>query len=277
MNRRTFLTALAGAPALAALLAACGDDDETATPLSYEPSPDEVVLRIGYEGGFVPQGTAFVNLPSLLISGDGRAFTPGAVPAIFPGPLLTPMYVRSITPAGLEKVLQLADEAGLLGAAPDYAFPEGFDVTDASDTVVVISVNGQRYEHRANALGFESPEGGSSTPARDNLLAFVNLVSDLSVAAGADNLGADELFEAEQYRFQAMVVDPTQWTDPPPTIVEWPADLGVVLAESLQCATVGGEDAEAIFASATQLTFFEEGDVAYQLAVAAVLPGDATC
>lgn len=276
MNRRTFLTALAGTPALAALLAACGDDEETATPPSYDPSPDEVVLRIGYEGGFVPSGVAFVNLPTLLITGDGRAFVPGAVAEIFPGPLVMPMYVRTIAPGGLEKVLQLADEAGLLGVAPDYSLPEGAAIADAPDTVVVISVNGKSYEHRANALGFDTPERGPSTPARDNLLEFVNRVSDLPTVAGAANLGPDELFVAEQYRFQAMVVDPTQWTDPPPTIVEWPAGLGV-LAESLQCATVAGEDAEALFTDATELTFFEEGDDVYRLAVAAVLPGDAVC
>ena len=276
MNRRSFLAALAGAPALAALLAACGDDEKSSSPLSFDPSPDEVVVRIGYEGGFVPQGTAFVNQPALLISGDGRVFIPGAVPAIFPGPLLMPMYVRSITPAGLEKVLELAKEAGLIGPAPDYSLPDGFDITDASDTVVVISVDGQRYEHRANALGFE--DDGPSTPARDNLLTFVNaLGGDLAGIAGADNLGPEELYVPEQYRFQAMVVDPSQWTDPSPTIVEWPADLGVVLADSLQCATVAGEDVEALFTGATQLTFFEEGEDVYQLAVAGLLPGDAVC
>lgn len=277
MNRRAFLAALAGAPALAALLAACGDDKKTASRLTFEPNPDEVVVRIGYEGGFVPQGTAFVNQPSLLISGDGRVFTPGAVPAIFPGPLLMPMFVRSITPAGIDKVLELAEEAGLIGAIPDYSLPEGNLIADASDTVVTISVNGQRYEHRANALGFDSPDGGPSTPARDNLLTFVNLIGDLPAIAGADNLGADEPFIAEQYRFQAMVVDPTQWVDPAPTIVEWPADLGVVLAESLQCATLAGAAAEPLFANATQLTFFQEGDDVYQLAIAGVLPGDPLC
>jgi len=278
MNRRSFLAAIAGTPALALLLAACGDDESTASQLSYEPNPDEVVVRIGYEGGFVPAGTAFVNLPALLISGDGRAFTPGAVPAIFPGPLIMPMFVRSITPEGLGKVLQLAKDAGLIGPAPDYSLPDDVAITDASDTVVVLSVNGQRYEHRANALGIESSEGGPSTPARANLLKFVNLLGgDLAAIVGGTNLGTDELFVADQYRFQAMVVDPTQWVEPSPTIVEWPDDVGVVLAESLQCATVAGADAEVLFAGATQLTFFEEGDEVYQLSVAGVLPGDAVC
>ena len=37
------------------------------------------------------------------------------------------------------------------------------------------------------------------------------------------------------------------------------------------------EDVEALFTGATQLTFFEEDAVVYQLSVAAVLPGDAVC
>jgi hypothetical protein len=287
MNRRTFLTALIGTPALAAIIAACGDDSvqssDTQTGLAYEvpTAPDAVVMRIGYEGGFVAQGTNFVHMPTLLISGAGRVFTPGAMTLQYPGALLPAIFERSITPAGIQHLVKMADQAGLLGTIPDYSLPEGVMIADASDTVVTLTVNGTTYEHRANALGIDvgaSNVGGAvSTPARDNLQKFVEAMADLPTAAGADNVGVDAPFVATSYRFQAMVVDPTQWTEPAPTIVAWPADTGVVLADSTECATVAADKVDALFATATQLTFFQEAELVYQLAVIARLPGDTDC
>ena len=168
MNRRTFLTALAGTPALAALVAACGDDAKQSSRYSFPDLPDEVVVRIGYEGGFVGPGVSFVNLPTLLVSGDGRVFTPGAQTEVYPGPLLSPMYERSITEAGIEKILKLADDAALLRPAPDYTLPaDGPQVTDAPDTVVMINVNGKAYEHRASRWGCsEGTAAAASRPRR---------------------------------------------------------------------------------------------------------------
>lgn len=286
MNRRTFLAAVLGTPALAALIAACGDDSASSSKYVFQDSPDEVVVRIGYENGMMGPGMMFSTLPSFLLAGDGRAFTPGAVPAIYPGPLLVPMFERSVTQQGIEKVLQLADDAGLLGEIPDYELPDGPVVMDASDTVVIIKVNGTTYEHRANALGMGLPDentGGDTgavpeaTPARQNLLQFVTLMGDFAKVAGASNVGPEGPWVPSEYRFQAMAVDPTQWTEPSPTIVEWPAETGVVLADSDQCATVAADKVDELFAGATQLTFFQEDDLIYQLAIVGVLPGDAVC
>ena len=275
MNRRTFLAALAGTPALAALVAACGDDRK-ATFTSIPSGAQDVVIKITNEGGFVPAGFFFVNLPSLLISGDGRVFTPGATLEIYPGPLLPAITERSISAEGIRKALQLADDAGLLGAPLDYSLPDGIGIADAPDTVVVINVNGKVYEHRANALGFDVP-AGSNSAARDNLNTFVTLISDIAEVVGSTNVGEEQVFEPAQYRFQALVVDPTQFSDPAPTIVDWPNGTGAVLSESLQCAIVAADAVDAPLTTATQLTFFKEADLVYQLYAVGVLPGDATC
>ncbi|MGB8859971.1 MAG: hypothetical protein WCC60_11980 [Ilumatobacteraceae bacterium] len=277
MNRRSFLAALIGTPALAALLAACGDDSHSASEYSVPNDADAVVLRVTYEGGFVPAGTAFVNLPTLLVSGDGRAFRPGPMTEQFPGPLLPAVLERAITSEGIQRILHLADDAGLLAEPPDYSLPEGDMVADASDTVVTLTVNGTTYVHRANALGIDSPDGFGSTPARDNLEKFVTLIADLEKVVGADNLGVEQPFVPVHYRFQAMVVDPTQWTDPAPTVVEWPAATGVTLADATQCATIDAATSETVFQNATQLTFFQEAGLVYQVVAVGVLPGDASC
>jgi hypothetical protein len=277
MNRRTFLAALLATPALAAALAACGDDSQQSSSHSFPQAADDVVLRISNEGGFVAPGTNFVNLPTLLISGDGRAFTPGAMTLQYPGALLPAIFEQSITSDGIERLLQLADEKGLLGPAPDYALPPGDVIADASDTVVTLDVNGKTYVHRANALGIDDGNGFGSTPARDNLAEFVALVNDLAKAAGATNVGEAHPYSPDRYRLQATVVDPSQWTDPSPTIVDWPADAGLELADSAECASLPAAKGDALFADATQLTFFQEGELVYQLSVVAALPGDADC
>ncbi|MBI4883945.1 MAG: hypothetical protein HY826_07820 [Actinobacteria bacterium] len=278
MNRRSFLAALAATPTLAALAAACGDDSKR-PPLSIPDDPLDFVLKITYEGGFVPAGSAFVNLPAILISGDGRVFTPGVAPAIFPGPLLPSLFERTITNEGVANVAQLAEDAGLLAVPLDYSLPDDIGIADAPDTVVAISVNGKLYEHRAYALGIDGSGGGGggSTAARDNLYAFVTRVSDIAKVAGVGNLGPERPFAPEQYRFQALAVDPTQFTDPSPTIVDWPQGTGASLAAAAECATVAAVGVDDLFSTATQLTFFAEDDVVYQLSVVGVLPGDAVC
>lgn len=187
------------------------------------------------------------------------------------------MFERSITEQGIATLIEMADAAGLLGVAPDYSLPAENMIADAPDTVVAITVNGTTSVHRAYALGIDSPDGGPSTPARDNLLRFVTQVTDVATAVGSGNVGSEAAFAPDGYRFQAMVVDPTQWADPAPTIVEWPADAGAVLADSTQCAVLAGAVGDSLFATATQLTFFQEAELVYQLSVAGVLPGDPSC
>ncbi len=282
MNRRNFLAALLGTPALIALVAACGDDsvqgNDNDNGGGYVVSTDAnaVVFRIGREGGFTTRGSQFIHMPSLLIAGDGATYTPGATTLQYPGALLPALTQGSITAAGIQKVFKLADLAGLLGASPDYSLPDGLTIADAPDTVVTLTVNGVTYEHRANGLGIDSPNGDSSA-ARNNLSKFVELLSDLPKAVGVDNVGPGEPMVAASYRFQSIIVSPADWTQPSPTIVTWPGDTGVVLADAAECASVTVAKVGDLFEKANQLTFFQENDVVYQLSVIATLPGEPAC
>jgi hypothetical protein len=289
MNRRSFLSALIAAPGLAGLAAACGDPDQvpvgnttpgttgaTTLPLGNITRPtgaDEVVLRLGYEGGFVPEGYAFVNTPTLVISGDVRAFTPAAVPAVYPGPLLPQLNVRSVNEAGMQALLAVVERAGLLIEPPDYG--GGENVADASNAVLTVNANGKTFRHSAYALGIDDPESG----ARKALANVVAVLSDLNQAAGAENLGPEQPFVAETYRFQARLADTTEVTSQQPagTVVDWPAETGVTLATATQCGRVDAAKVGSLFSDAKQNTYFKEDDAVYQLAVAGVLPGDPTC
>ncbi len=295
------------APALAALLAACGDrnrptadpstnptnstnstdgsTDPTSsstvalTPITHPTGANDVVLRITYTGGLVPSGVAFANQPALLVTGDGRVITPGATTMIYPGPLLPVLSERSISEAGIARLLQLAAGAHLLQTPPDYSAE--LTVADAPSTVVEITANGATFRHEASALGFDSP---SPSSARAVLGAFVEHVLDVEKVAGAENLGHDALLVATAYRIQARPVSPdelaslTSTSSPElsPRMVAWPAASGVRLADAFQCAVVPAGAIGSLLADANQLTYFTDGGATYQIAAIAMLPGD-TC
>lgn len=297
MNRRTFLSGLVATPALAAILAACGDDskssgsagtagsDGTSAPtvkgIDHLTGADDVVMRLGSEGGFVPMGFAFSNVPTLLISGDGHVFAPGATTMEFPGALLPAITTRTITEEGIQRVLKLAGEAGLLAPPPDYT--ADVQVADVPDTVLVLNAKGGSFEHRANALGMAIDENGNPTkeltPAREKLAQFVQLISDLPKIAGAENVGAESVLQATEYRFQAMVTDQAtiDGQDPKPGIVDWPADAKVRLADAGTCAKSSENSVTAVLVAAKQNTVFRDADALYTLSAVAVLPGDPVC
>lgn len=272
LSRRRFLSAGLAAPTLAMLLAACASNNKTAGKLIRHASGrDDVVVRIGFEGGFTAPGYQFIRIPTLLISGDGRVITAGAQTEQYPGPLLPPLLERSITETGMQKVLEVADKANLLQPPPDYTAP--LTVADAPDTVVIVSANGQTYKHSAYALGMNTPE---TTVARTRLAAFVAEMGNLATVAGAASLGVDRPYVADSYRIQARQLNPADLAgyEPAPQFVEWPPDAGVSLASASTCALVAAAKVDAVLKAATHTTLFTENGTTYQVAAIATLPGD---
>lgn len=287
-NARRLALVAASALVGAAALGACGraDDDGPAasapidpptTPAPTTPPPppgiehpvgvDDVVLRIAYENGFVPVEVALQNLPTVLVTGDGRLITVGAQIAIYPGPLLPALFSQSISADGIQHLLSLADEAGLLAEPPSYESDPL--LADAPDTVVTIHARGEVFEHRAYALGLD-PEG-EPDEARRALAGFVAAVQDW-VVQPQDELGDAEPYTAPTFTVRTLETDPANFEDPdlPPTIVEWPASLPVRLADATTgCVEVPADEVRELFEQATQLTLFrEEGDVSGDDAVA---------
>ena len=275
---------------LVAAVAACGDDStepldtpaSTTTPPADETlptvppagggyewatGPDDVVIDVSFEGGFVPAGAVFASTPVGMVTGDGRFLSTGPTTLQFPGALLPNLQQQSITPAGIEELLASADELGLLTAGVEY--PRNDQIADAPDTVVTITVNGETYEHSAYALGFDT----ETDPARKALADFVIMMEDPAGTLG-DEVGPAEAYLAEAYLIQATPIEPTTTsTDIAPTIVPWPADAPVSLASAAECAEVPASFGDPLFTDATQLTYFTEGDVTYQLAVVQRYPG----
>jgi hypothetical protein len=268
--------------------AACGGDDDaagtlppaTTTTTTTRPvttagavydlatGADDVVISVRYDGGFAPVGAIFARTPVALITGDGRALTTGPVPAIYPGPLLPNIQQRLITPAAIQQLVAMADRLGLLA---DVTYPRNDQVADAADTIVDITVGGRTFHHDAYALGIDDTEADAG---RKRLLEFVNALSDLERTVGADALGHEQPFRPDHYLIQAVVTEPTtETTDVAPTVVPWPADAPVRLADATTCATLPAAVAAPLFDDANALTYFTDAGVTYYVAVVQQVPG----
>lgn len=269
--------------------AACGDPDRgsvvseptsQATIPSTAPSSiahstgaDDLVLKLSYEGGLVPPDYHITDIPDLVVSGDGRIFTPAPASTPAPGELLENILVRQTNEEGLQALLRVVDSVGLLAPPPEY--PDRHNVADAPDTVLTIAAAGGTFVHSAYGLGIGDPETG----ARKTLLDVVTALGDVAAVVGTANIDQGVSFVATTYRLQARPVDPVQLTDQamPPTIVDWPADTGVALAAASECARVVAAAVGRLFIEAMQNTYFKDGDVVYRVTVRGVLPGDPAC
>ncbi len=272
-------------------LAACGSDAESQSSpnsestlppvatdvlgeISHSSGADDVVISYGEFGGFVPREFAFQQTPNVLISGDGRVFSPGAQIEIYPGPLLPAVQVQTITEEGVQRVLAAAEASGLFA---DIAYDEVSNVADAATATVTITADDATWTHEAYALGFG--DGADSTPARKALLDFVTTLGDLTTLVGPGNLGEESIFDPEQYAIEAVPVEDlsaygSDGIDP--TVVEWPADASVRLADAASCTVVPATEVGDTLGAANQLTFFSDAGVTYQLFARPVIPGS-TC
>lgn len=269
----------------ALVFASCGSDsdapaaDDSLPPVGdgYEHpvGSDEVVVSYAELGGFTTPEITFQQTPTVLISGDGDVYTPGAQIAIFPGPLLPTLQVQPITEDGIDRVLAAAEEAGLFD---DVEYEAPTNVADATTSTVVISANGETWVHEAYALTLGAGLG-TETPERQALLDFIIQLTDLPTLVGEENLGEVGLYEPTDYAIEASPVDDLSafaGDGIEPTVVEWPTDSSVQLADASSCTIVPATEIGDTLAAANQLTFFSDEGITYQVLARPVLPGS-TC
>jgi hypothetical protein len=99
---------------------------------------------------------------------------------------------------------------------------------------------------------------------------------DLPTLVGADQLGEQTIFEADEYGIEALVVDDlsvygTEGIEP--TVVDWPAEATVRLADAATCTVVPASEVGETLETANQLTFFTDAGVTYQVLAKPILPG----
>ena len=190
----------------------------------FPDDPDIAIVRIGFDHSY----------PTLVIGGDGWAYfsaehesdrsslKPGGFRSSITGrpdmapapPEPLPMERRRLTPDGLQIVLDLADDLGLLAPPDTYEDPQ---ITDVGSTFVRLIDDDGTFEHTAHALGYDEEFGD-----RKRLLDFVEAMEDLERLVGPDNIGPVEPYVPTIYRVANLGSFATEGFP-----VSWPPDVSV--------------------------------------------------
>jgi hypothetical protein len=278
---------------IALLIAACsaaGGGSPSASPggtLGHPSGADELVLRYETVGGFVGPRVLLGRYPTISIYGDGTVITQGPQIAIFPGPALPNLIATKISEAGLQRLLALAADAGLLGPDAQY---DAIGIADAGTAQFTVVAGGQRHTISAYALG-ESDDRNGLDPAiaaqRARLRAFVARLGDLRHTLGSDVLGADAAYRFTAVRLFVQPAVAGEGPAQPP--IEWPLAAPLAsIGESaqpgdgslLRCAVVSGSDLEALrplLTRANQATPWRSGGRSFSMTIRVLLPDESGC
>ncbi len=292
---RIVFARVAALVAATALVGACVGDagaGATAAPSGPPASPstpalelpaagDTLLVQVRTEGGFVPPSFRFVSLPQLSLYADGRLIETGAVPAIYPGPLLPPLLVRRLSTDQLRSVLSAAEAAGLSPDAPAISFPP-HGIADAPDTVIEVWSPGGTRTTSFGAFGMEQAGmDAAETAARAAAAAFIADLQASTASSEGPYLPSAARLIVRPYESPdpSIVSEPVEWplatplSAAPPLIEGSPAEGG--------CLVVTGSDLEAVWPlleKANSATPWLSGGARYALSVRPLLPHEAaTC
>jgi len=255
--------------------------------IAYPTGASDLVLRLRYVGGFVAPAAHLVDLPVISVYGDGTVIVPGPQIAIFPGPALPNLQRATITPAGMQLLLEAARDAGLLG--PDAHYDLG-GIMDASSAEFTVNADGSVHTISAYALmeSSGSPQGQDAAvaEARSKLARFQAQLGSLEGLLGGE-LGSWSPYEADAVQLLVSAGAPdNQGLGQLP--IAWPlstplATFGEALPDLFQgqrCGVVTGDDVALLMPSlqkANALTPWTDGGTAYGLIVRPLLPGEEGC
>lgn len=278
------------------MAAACVGSGAPTTPLqpsSPDPGGSPTPATAGYwlrmtTWQAVPPLDLFAVGPLLVITGDGVAVTPGAVPAIYPGPLLPNLVGRTISESGRAAIVAAANDLGLLGASTDFSEDGGLlgGATGRIEITVdgrLITLTGRPDAHLECITTPCDPAPGSPEAFGALWTRLLDLPSWLPA-----QLGPEGPYVPRAY---ALLVTPASDPDPslPQSPAAWPlttplATFGRPVANgTARCGTVAGADAELLrpaLEAANQLTPWMQdpgaGD-AFGLVVRPLTPGEDAC
>ena len=266
-----------------------GPSGSAAAPSPSPVAKAQLTLRVTSEGGFIGPAANLATVPEVSVYADGRIMTPGAVEAIYPGPLLPVVAVRDVGQPGAQAMIAAIRAAGLDKV---QANGPGGVPGDTGTTVFLVNVDGAPITTRLVLSGGPGgppgiPGGGGSsdpqvTAARD-LLARLN---DLSDTWGATAAPAG-VYAPTAYRVYVAPGAPVGDGFSPEPTVTWPLStpldqFGVPAVPDrgipgLRQGAVLGADAVILgplLATANLLTPFGSGDKLYTIYVRPLLPDE---
>ncbi|MEX2422257.1 MAG: hypothetical protein WD670_10630 [Actinomycetota bacterium] len=187
--------------ATALLVSACGrlSDDGGTTGSSgggidHPTGADQLVLRVEYQGGFVPYEYILKRMPGWSLYGGGTVIVEGPVIEIYPGPAMPNLLAFTLTEEAVQTILEAARDAGLLDGDASYGYP---CIADAADTVFTVTAGGTTSVVSAYALEFSDPAMNDSCPdvdteARAKLLEFSRMIGDLQSWLPEGSIGVEQ-------------------------------------------------------------------------------------
>jgi hypothetical protein len=284
---------------VAVLASACGgvgNDDTSsgsstgatgAAGIAHPTGADQLILRMAYEGGFVPYGYTLGSTPFWSLFGDGTLIAPGPQIEIYPGPALPNLTATPMSEDGIQAILRAAEDAGLMNGDQNYV---DMCIADAATTVFTTTAGGTTSVVAAYALDAGQPPGtcggGKDAAARAKLTAFQAKLTDLQSWLPAGSLGTERPYDATEMRVYVLPYqrDPELPQDP----VEWPLDVplagfGEPVANAtidVRCGVVSGSDLETLLAgakNANQLTPWMSEGSQFHLILRPLLPDEHGC
>jgi hypothetical protein len=279
--------------AIPLVVSACGG---TASPSPATPSPAPtdtpaptsapvaVLLEVTSEGGFINPVVNLAALPTVVVYADGRVMTPGTTPPDAPAPLVQPVSVRDLGPAGAAAVQAAIQSAGLDRPAtgdPGIA-------ADAGTTVFAVTIDGSPTVTTRYAAGGPGgpglPGGGGGSPGQAAAFDLLNRLLDTTELWGAPSAPASTYAPGGYRIFVAPGAPPADPSTSIPSIA-WPLatsladfgtpavpDLGVT---GLRSGVVLGADTQTlgpILASAPAGAAFTSNGASFTLYARALLP-----
>lgn len=254
---------------LALVLAACGSGGT-----SLEVDPDEPVLQVSSEGGFVPVEIALGAGPRFTMLGDGTLIYSGVTTLEFPGQLVPPVFTAQLNGGQMRALLGMVEDIGLRDIDDETDDSANQFVADAATDVIIYWDENGTHRYAVYALGLQDG------PAERNA-SFLELVETLDRFT-AETTG--EPYQPERVRVLANArAEPHDVTDLRP----WPAGLDEDLDQWARLPNgwsclVTSDDVLSRFDDATQVTEWENPDQSrsnppIQLLVRPLHPGESDC
>lgn len=251
--------------ALSLVLAACGADGGRP-----DPDLDTPLLQVRYEGGLAPGQLFLTQGPAFTLTRDGTLISPGAVFAIFPGPLVSPYYSLQVTPGELDQLQDMIEAIGLPDMVREMDDDAIATVFDAHTTVVTYWDENGAHTYSVYALGIAEPQ-------REESRRLLEMLTALETLAGRSSVE----WVGDQVQLVAIpgAIDPEFFEE----AEEWPLDETVDTWDEIagmRCAVL---DASVLdeFAGANQATTFPSSDPTwaevFRLVVRPLHPGETGC
>jgi hypothetical protein len=300
ISRRRFAAGTLGALAAGAVGSrafAQATPEPAASPVAGDDMP---LVRIEYTGGLRPMELYLLHAPSLLVYADGTVIQPAPVVAVYPPVAITPFNAFTVSKAAVDGLLEQAVAAGL-DEPRDIINSLVMDASTAQITVVLDGKPVTSSVYALDANGPTPPEWDEETAQRFAAIQdFANAARTMATSLDADDIVSPEApYVPARLEVIAFVPDPANplpsgVPDLSAAALTWPLDrsleeIGAVYGRAeqlspaqmeMRCAEIGGDDAQAVIATAANGNFispWQDGDQLYGLLINPLFPGDSGC